>query len=81
MGKPIPDHRFKDICVQGFTAESKATKLMVCRDPTFGNDYMQGTMRYLYLDDLSRSNGAKEAISGHGIAMTAEKSICHNSGE
>ena len=33
MGEPISDRRFKDVCVQGFTAEYKDIKLITYRDP------------------------------------------------
>ena len=76
MGEPISDRRFKDIFVQGFTAEYKDIKLMMYRDPTFDIDQMQSTMGHLYLDDISRSNGANEKIAGGGVAMATETSTC-----
>ena len=81
MGEPISDRRFKDVCVQGFTAEYEDIKLITYRDPTFDIDQMQTTMRHLHLGDLSRNDGAKGAIAGRGIAMTAETSTCYNSGK
>ena len=81
MGEPISDRRFKDICVQGFAAEYNDIKLITYRDPTFDIDQMQTTMRYLYLDDLSRNDGAKVAIAGRGMAMIAETSTCYNCGK
>ena len=81
MAEPVSDRRSKDIRVQGFTAECKRIKLMMYRDPTFNIDYMQSTLRHLYLDDLFRNEGAKGVIVGRGIAMTAEKSTCHNCGK
>ena len=47
MGEMISDRRFKDVCVQGFTAEYKDIKLMMYRDPTFDIDQMQSPMRHL----------------------------------
>ena len=68
MGEMISDRIFKDICVQGFTAEYK-DKMMMYRDPTFDINQMQSTMRHLYLDDLFRNSDTK--IVGRGVAMTA----------
>ena len=81
MGETVADRIFKDICVQGFTAECKDIKVMMYRDPTFDIDQMQSTMRYLYLDDLSRSNGAKGKIAGRGIAISAGTRTCPHCGQ
>ena len=75
MGEMISDRRFKDICVQGFTAEYKDIKMMMYRDPTFDIDPMQSTMRHLYFDDLSHNSGAK--IVGCGVAVTAASPYSH----
>ena len=50
MGESISDRRFKDVCVQGFTAEYKDIKRMMYHDPMFGIEQMQSTMRHLLLD-------------------------------
>ena len=69
MGEMISDRRFKDVCVQGFTAKYKDIKMMISRDPTFDIDQIQSAMRYLHLDDLSRNSDT--GIAGRGVAMTA----------
>lgn len=52
------------------------------RDPTFDTHQVRSTaVRHGYLDDLFHDEGAEEGISGRGIAMTAEKSTCHNCGK
>ena len=78
MGEIISDRRFKDICVQGFTAEYKDIKMMMYRDPTFDIDQMQSTMRHLYLDDISRNSDT--TIAGRGVAMTLA-STCSQCGK
>ena len=75
MDEMIPDRRFKDICVQGFTARYKDIKMMMYRDPTFDIDQMQSTMRHFYLDDVSRDSDTK--IAGRGVAMTAASNCNH----
>ena len=75
MGETISDSRFKDVCVQGFTAEYKDIKMMMYRDPAFDTDQIQSTMRHLYLDDLSRNSDTK--IAGRGAAMTAASTCSH----
>ena len=77
MGEPISDRRFKDICVQGLTAEYMDINLMMYRDPTFDIEQMQSTMRHLFLDDLPRNDAAMGAIAGRGIAMTVKTLTCH----
>ena len=49
---------------------------MVKRDPAFDIDQRQCAMRHLYLDILSRYNGA--TIAGRGDGMPAETSTCLN---
>lgn len=44
---------------------------MIYRDPTFGLDQLQTTMRHLYLDNLSRDKQATGRIAKRGIAMSA----------
>ena len=44
-GEPTTDRRFKDICVQGFTHDYKAIKLMMYRDTTFHIEEMQNAIR------------------------------------
>ena len=76
MTEIISDRRFKDICVQGFTAKYKDIKMMVMyRDPTLNIDQMLSRMRHIYLDDLSRNSGTK--IAGRGVAMTAASTCSH----
>ena len=81
MGESISDRRFKDVCVQGFTAEYKDIKLMMHRDPTFDIEYMQSTIHHVFIEDLSRNDGAMGAIAGRGIAMAVKTSTCHNCGK
>ena len=69
MGEMISDRR------QGFTAEYKAIKMIMYRDPTFDIDQMQSKMRHLYSDGLSGNSDTK--IAGRGVAMTAA-STCSN---
>ena len=80
MGEPIVHRRFKDICIQGFTPEYRDIK-MIYRDPAFDIDQMQSTMHHLFLDELSRSNGAKGKIAGCGVAMTAKQTTCPHFGQ
>ena len=75
MGETISDRRFKDICVQGFTAEYKDIKMMMYRDPTFDVGQMQSTMRHLYLGDLYCNRDTR--IAGRGVAMTAASTCSH----
>ena len=50
MGEMIFDRRFKDICAQAFTAaEYKDIKMMMYRDPTFGIEQIQSTVRHIYI--------------------------------
>ena len=42
---------------------------------------MQSTVRHLFLDDLSRSDVEKGAITARGIGMSLEKSTCHDCGK
>ena len=55
--------------------------MMAYRDPTCDIDQMRSTTRHLYLDDLSRSNGAKGKIAGRGVAMTAGTTTCTHCGQ
>ena len=76
MSGMISDRRFKDICVQGFTAEYKEIKMMIMyRDSSFDIDQIQSTKRHLYLDDRSRNSDSR--IAGRGVAMTAASSCSH----
>ena len=78
MDEPIFDRRFKNVCVQGFAAEYEDTMLMMYRDSTFDIDQMQSTMRYLYLDDLSRNNGTKggsPVVALRSATIVARKDI------
>lgn len=79
MGEHIY-RRFKGTCVQGFTADCKDIKLVMCRDATFDIEQTQNRRRHLYLD-LSRNGGAKGENAGRGAAMSAETSTCHNCGK
>ena len=52
MGETIPDRRFKDLCVQGFTRGTRTFKMVIYRGPICNIGQMQGTMRHLYFDDF-----------------------------
>ena len=76
MGERMADRRWKDIVVEGFSPGYEGIKLTMNRGPTFDITQIQTTMRYLYLENLSRSNGAEGGTAGRGIDMPAEPAVC-----
>ncbi|CAM9496159.1 unnamed protein product [Laminaria digitata] len=71
-GRTQSDRTFKDIMAQALTDDHKDVKLMTYRDLSFNLEQIQSTMRYLYLDNLSRRNANDSKNAGHGAAMMAE---------
>ena len=47
MSELMSDCRFKEIRVQGSTAEYKDIKIMMCRDSTLDTGQLHSTMRHL----------------------------------
>ena len=80
MDKPFSHRKFKNVCVQRFTAEYMDIKFMMYRDRAFDSDQMQSTMRHLYLYHLSRIKRSKGATGGGGITMTTAISTWYNCG-
>ncbi|CAB1105509.1 unnamed protein product [Ectocarpus sp. CCAP 1310/34] len=82
MGETISDRRFKDICVQGFSEDYKDIKMVVFRDPSFGVQQVQATMRNNFLDEQMRKR-TKGQIAGRGFTMATKTSgpICFECNE
>ena len=72
IGEPISDRLFQEhLCTRIYSGvDCMGVKIMIYRDPIFDVDQTQSTMRHLYLDDLSRSNGAKGKIAGRNVTIT-----------
>lgn len=76
MGESMSDRKFKDIFAQGFTADYKAIKPTMYRDPTF--DISNTCTPYGPCNWTTTCHRNGGALAVRGIVMSLETQICYN---